>query len=488
VLLDFKKMYQTQWVLQNIQRFVSRKGISFVEDTGNLQRFLHDVTLETLLDQKTWPFLSALCWVIADGEILMTRARFNDHSREFTTGMVPRRTNGQPVPYFLADLVLSKLLTGKTPTIDRAERIMPDGDTIPLSTVEFPGGVVFDPSKDDMFKFNVEEGEKLKKGLGSYANLPEEVRKALVPGIKAVGNSGSYGIFAETNALDLPGEEKQEVILYSDNQPLRVELRHPEQSGRFCCPPIASMITAGARLMLGIAHRLVMDRGGLVAFGDTDSLAIVVTENGGPVGIRTETLGNRLNASPTDDRDPEYHSVSVAEIKDIISVFETLNPYDQSLIPGSIIEVKTKTLADRVTPIPVSALCISTKRYCLLEENGILTERKESILGMLLSPLEPAAEDDKRASSKDWITEAWNVINKKWDWNAVPIDWGDKPAVRRMAVSSPAVMNVLKSLNKSPNGKPRPFDQRVRPFNFFIAATVKRKRSGYPTLRSVTVG
>jgi hypothetical protein len=475
VLLDFKKMYQTQWILQNMQRFVSHEKISFVEDTENVRRFLEEITLDKLSDQKTWPLLNALCWVIPNGDILITKARFNERSREFTTGMVPRYTRGESVAYYLTDLVLSKLPTRHTAVIHKAERIVPDGEMLPLSKVEFPGGVIFDPSKHDIFKFNVEEGEKLKRGLGSYANLPEDVRKELVPGIKGAGNSGAYGIFAEANAVDLPGNTKEGVILYSNDQPLPEDLRHPEQPGRFSCPPIAGMITAGARLMLGIAHKLVMNRGGLVAFGDTDSLAIVTTENGGPVRIRTERLGRRLTVSPGDDRDPEYHSLSVDEIKDIVFAFEKLNPYDQALIPGSIIEVKTQTKPDKITPIPVWALCVSTKRYCLwsLDDDNLLVDRKESILGMILSPLERAPGDDKRASSKEWITEAWKTMVSRWDANAPPIEWGGKPAIRRMAVSSPAVMNILKSLNNGPDGKSLPFDQRVRPFNFFIAATAR---------------
>src|SRR5205823_7085535 len=99
------------------------------------------------------------------------------------------------------------------------------------------------------------------------------------------------------------------------------------------CPPLAGLITAGARLMLGLAHSLVMDRGGTVAFGDTDSLAPVATKDGRDVLIDTTVNGYERERLP-------LKSLSFDEIDEIAGEFESLNPYDRQQIPGSILEIK----------------------------------------------------------------------------------------------------------------------------------------------------
>jgi hypothetical protein len=57
----------------------------------------------------------------------------------------------------------------------------------------------------------------------------------------------------------------------------------PERHSPLCSFPIAALVTAGARLLLAVAERLVHDAGGEVAYCDTDSLFIVSTEHGGLV-------------------------------------------------------------------------------------------------------------------------------------------------------------------------------------------------------------
>ncbi|HEY2474981.1 MAG TPA: hypothetical protein VGI19_09275, partial [Candidatus Cybelea sp.] len=57
----------------------------------------------------------------------------------------------------------------------------------------------------------------------------------------------------------------------------------PERHSPLCSFPIAALVTAGARLLLAVAERLVHDAGGEVAYCDTDSLFIVATERGGLV-------------------------------------------------------------------------------------------------------------------------------------------------------------------------------------------------------------
>jgi hypothetical protein len=96
-------------------------------------------------------------------------------------------------------------------------------------------------------------------------------------------------------------------------------------------------------------------------------------------------------------------------------------------------------------------LFISAKRYSLTRPDGSFVDYRESILGMLSPPLD------------GWIEEAWRTLSEMWD--ARPLTsrpWFDFPAVRPLAVTSPAYAREIKSLPG------------LRPWNFFLAATVGR--------------
>jgi hypothetical protein len=452
-LLDFKKMYQTSFILQDAQSLLASTKLEFVEDTGAVRQLLGEITLADLYNKSTWRQLNALCWAIPDGAIFETTAKFG-LQRMFTSGMVPRHSD-KSVCYYLADVVLAKLLSGRVPKIDKAERICGRGKRR-LQKARMPGNASFDPATDNFFKFNVEHGEMMKQGIGPYAHLPLDIRDALVPGIKCIGNSGAYGIYAETIEQDLPGNETEPVELWSDGASLPIRLLHPENPGEFCCPPLAGLITAGARLMLGMAHREVMNINGSVAFGDTDSLAIVATEHGGSVQVATSANYQMTHSA--------LHSVSHSEIDAIIGKFAALNPYDPAMIPGSILEIKFRQ---------AEALCISSKRYCLINPNGSLADRKESVLGMLLSPLEAAPGDDRQDASHSWIDDAWRVVVHLCETSRLPEgSWLGLPAVRRIGNSTPGIdRQILRALNRDLAGHALEASERCRPFNFLITAT-----------------
>src|SRR5437660_9648601 len=78
--------------------------------------------------------------------------------------------------------------------------------------------------------------------------------------------------------------EKQTVTCHGiDETPFQCRVMHPEIPGEFCFPPMASLITGAARLMLALLEHSVIEIGGIYAMEDTDSMAIVATESGGLV-------------------------------------------------------------------------------------------------------------------------------------------------------------------------------------------------------------
>jgi len=103
------------------------------------------------------------------------------------------------------------------------------------------------------------------------------LRKAL----KILASATCSGIYAQQ--MDRQGEdEKVEVTCHgTDPDPYTCKVAHPEFPGEFCFPPLASLITAGARLMLALLDYCVSKLHGTYVMEDTDSMAIVATEHGG---------------------------------------------------------------------------------------------------------------------------------------------------------------------------------------------------------------
>lgn len=102
---------------------------------------------------------------------------------------------------------------------------------------------------------------------------------------KVLANSTSYGIFAQMDRQETA--EEVPVTCYGiDPSAFTCVVRNPESPGTYCFPPVASLITSGARLMLTLLERCITDLGGTYAMEDTDSMAIVATKRGGLIECR----------------------------------------------------------------------------------------------------------------------------------------------------------------------------------------------------------
>ena len=88
---------------------------------------------------------------------------------------------------------------------------------------------------------------------------------------------------------------------------------------------LASLITAGGRLLLAMLERCVTDAGGSYLFCDTDSLCIVSNKPGGLVPC----LGGDHKLK--DGRDA-VKVLSWQDVDEIAAKFNALNPYAPSLV------------------------------------------------------------------------------------------------------------------------------------------------------------
>jgi len=272
-----------------------------------------------------------------------------------------------------------------------------------------------------------------------------------------------FGIYAEMHRLE--SENKAKVVCHGiDSEAFECRVAHPDEPGDYCFPPLASLITGAARLMLALLERCVTDQGGTYAMEDTDSMAVVATEKGGNVPCYGAN-NNQITA------------LSWADVKAISDRFLALNPYNRDEVPDSILKIEgDNSIPGSKTQRQLHCLAISAKRYALFlmdkPNNPVLLRKgannkddrwSEHGLGHLLNPTDPESED------REWIAQAWlSVIRGVIGLPTATLGIESSPAVGQVTVSSPAVMKPLRNLNE---GKSYP-DQ-IKPFNFLLTCHVK---------------
>src|SRR5207244_1754612 len=157
------------------------------------------------------------------------------------------------------DVVSACVLSGgKVPHIERAIRIRTHGKQKGMRPVNLLGTIRIDPNTDDFFKHIIEQRK---------AN---ESDKVLKHALKIIANSGAYGLFVELNEQ----REHPPVTLkvFSGDHRHRQDARDIENPGAWFFPPLASLITAGGRLLLAMAEACVVKAGGTYLMADTDSI------------------------------------------------------------------------------------------------------------------------------------------------------------------------------------------------------------------------
>jgi hypothetical protein len=248
------------------------------------------------------------------------------------------------------------------------------------------------------------------------------------------------------------------------NQPFTNRVSAPEEPGRFCYPPIAAVLTAGARLLLALLERCVTDQGGTWAIADTDSMAIVATARGGLIDCPG---GPNLKRGK-----PAVRALSYAQVDQIRERFASLNPHDQTAAPGTILKAE------------VDAYCyaIAAKRYalCRLDEHGQprLVPASEHHpcshgLGHLLNPIAPDTDPD----APDWITQLWEhelALVHGVQASGEDAAWYDQPALARSNVTSPELLGAFAKLNKG-----KRYADQVKPFNFLSSAPGAQPPAGH---------
>lgn len=445
VLVDFLSNYATICCLIGAWEYLTRERIDTVEvDPAEIDAWLGKLTLEQLYDPATWGGLNVLCWVApGDRNILPVRGRY-DPTGQSDSISVTHITLSEPVPWMLADLAASKILTGNPARIVRAVRFQPAGEQLAaLRRLRVPGAGVIDPSRHDYFQRLVELRVRAKRDPG----LDEAARRWVGRSLKTTVNATAYGINAEMN----PRHHTKPVQVGVDGlEHFPTKTRSPEVPGEYCFPPLAAMITAGARLLLAMLEVEVTHRGGSYAFCDTDSMAIVATQTGGLVPC---------NGGPEGDEHGRtcVRALNHSQVHEIIAGFERLNPYHRKIIPGSILEIDDASLAEHEEIRDVWAWSIAAKRYATFAwEDGrpVLAEKySEHGLGHIADP-RPLYQRERSLAADIWH----HILNAELGEASDEPDWFARPAVTQRTISTPRLLRLL--------GGGRRSDSPLRPHSF----------------------
>jgi hypothetical protein len=211
---DFMSMYPTVCTLMGLWRFVISQGVSPRDDTEAVRQFIKAVKPGDLRRPSTWKTLNVLVQVFPDDDVFPVRARYPvpgpfDNDDTATIGL-NRLSGKEPLWFTLADCIISKILTGKTPRVVRAIRFDPKDIQPDLKSISIAGNQDYriDPTVDDFYKRLIELRQDVKSTLAQASANEQRSLDSDQLAIKILANATSYGIFVELNVEDLDKPER----------------------------------------------------------------------------------------------------------------------------------------------------------------------------------------------------------------------------------------------------------------------------------------
>jgi hypothetical protein len=416
VPVDFKSEYPSCCALMGLFEVLKARSLSFEDDTENIKRFLKGITLDRCFNRGMWRRYKFFALVKPDGDILPVRTVYNEITQNIGNNYL---TSDRPLWFAGPDLIASIIRTGKVPQIVRAIRLVPHGKQAGMQSVNLRGMVKVDPYKDDLFCKIIEQRDL------------HQNDKAIYYWLKILANS-IYGFFVELN----PEIQKKNIAVnvFSGERHFHDQSDVIEKPGPWFFPPLASLITAGGRLLLAMTEALVKEKRGTYLFCDTDSLAIVASKRGGRLSI-SGSSGLRI--------------LSRTEVENIVDRFAALNPYNPEIVRGSILNLIKANFVDsdpKKARRQLYGYSVAAKRYALYEKidlNNIkIVDPKAHGIGFLYPPKD--SPDDWEEDVPLWIYEMWDYIVRgafKLRCKAPP--WLDLPQMMRLTITTYKVLHML---------------------------------------------
>jgi hypothetical protein len=453
VVCDATSEYPSVAVLFKLWSLLVADNVIVQDCTTEAQDTLNRADLETVLDLTTWPQLAFFASVLPAGDVLPVRTLYGD-SGNTNIGLNPL-TSKDPIWYAAPDLVGSKLLTGNTPAVVQAFRLVPQGTQTGMRSTSI-GTRNIDPANDDFFRAIIEERKA----------LPEKHPHYLL--LKIIANA-LYGTFAELNKYEYGKNRNKQLDVFSGEHKFDQTTRVVERPGRWQFPPAAALITAGGRLILAILESMVRERDSAYLLTDTDSMLFVAAQNGGLVACP----GGR---SKMPDGTPAVNAMTWKQVEEICSKLNRLNPYDQTVV-GQMLKVESCNYDRAGIQRQLYGLAVSAKRYVVYaraKSDLQIIKPSEHGLGIAYVPdkrkrYTPADCKDQKTSYPRWIVEAWerlladhfrNLEDPESALVARELWFGDLPAIMRIRVTTP---NVMRALRRHDPGAAKPYNFALSP-------------------------
>lgn len=338
VSVDLTSEYPSVDALLHIWDVLTAKRLTIEDATKEVRSLVARVSLEELFQPAIWKQFNFYAQIVPDRDILPVRSVYDSKSGTCNIGLNALHWR-QPMWIAGPDLIVSVLLSGHTPNVLEAFRIVPHGKQRGLRSTKLRSAISVDPKREDFFT-RVVEYRKQNKSDDRLQHF-----------LKILANSTSYGTYLELNPVKIDASDRPKIMVYSGDhiftQPAPDTI---EQPGSFYFPLLGALITSGGRLLLALIERCVRDAGGTYLCCDTDALIIVASKAGGTVHM------------------PDYASpikaLSWSEVEQITRRFDSLSPYNRKLVPY-LLRLTDENYDKNGVQRQLFGLSIAAKRYAL---------------------------------------------------------------------------------------------------------------------------
>ncbi len=467
ILTDFRSQYPAGNALMGLQDLLLADEIEVRRSpdlVSELESFLRSVSVEDMLKKEAWKNLKAYVRIKPDMDLLPIRAKYQGESKPTNVGLCP--VVAGPTWYTLADVIASKILTGKAPQIIDAIALEPkrfltkkawdffrdeyDLEPNPLNRIE---------AEQDFFARVIDIRSAIKARRPNDKTHPDYAPiDAQQSALKLLANATSYGVLVEYLVEEWKTKRKNHVYAAGKTQVTRH--RKTETPGRYFAGPVGSLIPATGRLLLAIAQTLAAKEGRQIpyAFCDTDSLCF---------------------AKPAHLSREEFQ----AHVESICGELQNLSPFSDGepflKIEDENYERKKKT------PKPLYCVAVSAKRYAIYNiidgaDTGLgrYDIRKFSAHGMpditepkdyQPVPPDPADSDWKRDGCRRYQYDLWRAAIDALERGNDPVEIEialpslDEPQLQQVTVATPNTLDQVLAIRD------------VRPFSFFTALPALQK-------------
>lgn len=171
MLADFRSEYPSVNALMKLQELLIAERVDVIRDSDAAREFLEKVTLDDLQKKETWPKLRGFARIRPNGDVLPFRCEYANQDGEKSVNVgVNAIQSACDTWYSFADIIASKLITGKCFEILETIEFVPSLERQPTKFIKIFGdpNYTINLEKDDLFVKVIELRTTIKKAMKAY--------------------------------------------------------------------------------------------------------------------------------------------------------------------------------------------------------------------------------------------------------------------------------------------------------------------------------